>query len=101
LYPVRVREHPRPIIAIHECRRPKAQVADQTTTGLRRAINLPGRQPPHRGRGKPLLDLERGALRNDALFDEAPERYRELPCKRNDANLSAAWTLVTEAFVPP
>ena len=32
---------------------PKAQVADQTITRLRTAINLPGRQPPHRWRGKP------------------------------------------------
>jgi hypothetical protein len=58
---------------------PKARVADQTTTRLRTAINLPGRQPPHRWRGKPVdrvSDLECGSFRNDAVFDEAPERDR-------------------------
>ena len=47
---------PLPTIGIHECRSPKAQVANQTTTRLRTAIDLPGRQPPHRWRGK-LFDL--------------------------------------------
>src|SRR5208337_3200774 len=51
---------------------PKAQMADQTITRPRTAINLPGRQPPRRWRGK-LYDrvstLQRGSFRDDAGFD--------------------------------
>jgi hypothetical protein len=44
--------HPRTIIDIHVSRSPKGTEGDQTTTGFRRTINLPGRQPPYRGCGK-------------------------------------------------
>jgi hypothetical protein len=43
---------PRTIIDIHVSRSPKGTEGDQTTTGFRRTINLPGRQPPHRRCGK-------------------------------------------------
>jgi len=56
LYPVRAPKHPLPTISIHVCRAPKTQVANQTITGLQAAINLPGRQPSRRWRGK-LSDL--------------------------------------------
>ena len=83
---------------------PKAQVADQTITRLRTAIDLPGRQPPYRWRGKPVdpvSDLERGSFRNDAVFDEAPQRDRKFPGQRDNADLAAAHPLAAEALVPP
>ena len=83
---------------------PKAQVADQTITRLRTAIDFPGRQPPYRWRGKPVdpvSDLERGSFRNDAVFDEAPERYRKFPGQRDNTDLAAAHSLGAEALVPP
>ena len=83
---------------------PKAQVVDQTTTGLRAAINLPGHQPPRRWRGKLVdlvLGLERRTLWNDAVLDEAPQRYCKFSGQRDDADLSAAHALVAEALVPP
>jgi hypothetical protein len=47
------------------------------------------------------LDLECGSFRNNAIFDEAPERYRELSSQRDNADLATTHTLVPEAFVPP
>jgi hypothetical protein len=51
LYPVESRRL-RTIIGIHVSRSPKGTAGDQTITGFRRTINLPGHQPPHRRCGK-------------------------------------------------
>src|SRR3954447_22949862 len=83
---------------------PKAQVANQTTTRLRTAINLPGRQPPRRSRGKLvdlLSDLECGSFRNHAVFDKAPKGYRKLSSQRDNADLAPPHAFVSEALVPP
>jgi hypothetical protein len=45
--------------------------------------------------------LERCSLWNDAVFDEAPERYRKFPGQRDNTDLAAAHSLVAEALVPP
>jgi hypothetical protein len=79
-------------------------VANQTTSGLRTAINLPGRQPPRRWRGKLvdlLSDFECGSFWDNAIFDKAPEGYRKLSRQRENADLATAHALVPEALVPP
>ena len=83
---------------------PKAQVANQTTTRPQTAINFPGRQPPHRWRGKPVdrvSNLECGSFRNDAIFDEAPECDCKLSGQRDDADLAATHAFVAETLAPP
>ena len=93
---------PQSVFTYAEC--PKTQVAHQTTTRLRAAINLPGRQPPHRWRGKLVelvSDFEGGSFRNDAVLDKAPKCYGKFPGKCNDPDLSAAHAFVGKALVPP
>ena len=103
LYPVKMQA---PSSHNRYSRWPKLEsaAANQTTSRLRTAINLLGRQPPHRRRGKLnelLLDLERGSFWNDAIFNESPQRDRQLTCQSNNADLTAPLALVAEAFAPP
>ena len=83
---------------------PKAQMADQTTTRPRTAINLPGRQPPRRWRGK-LYDrvstLQRGSFRDDAGFDETPQGDCEFSRQRDNVDLSTSHSLGAKALAPP
>jgi len=107
LYPV---EGPRlrTTISIHVSRSLKGTGGDQTTTGLQRAINLPGRQPvsPLEAASSETptslwLCFERGAFRHDALLDKPPEGDHQLASQGNDANLSPPHALAAEPLVPP
>ena len=83
---------------------PKTQVANQTTTRLRTAIDLPGRQPPHRWRGKLAelrSDFQCRSLRDHAVFDKAPERNHEFPRQCDNADFPTPHALVGEALLPP
>ena len=83
---------------------PKAQVADQTTTRPRTAINLPGRQPPRRWRGKlhdRVSSLERGSFGDDAALDKTPQRDCKFSGQRDNADLAASHAFGAEALAPP
>ena len=93
---------PQSLFTFAEC--PKPQMADQTTTGPKSAINLPGRQPPRRWRGKLLdcvSDFERRSFRDDAGFDETPQGDGELAGQRDDPDLAGPHAFRAEALAPP
>jgi hypothetical protein len=84
LYPVEGHRL-RTTITIHVSRSLKGAGSDQTISGLRRAIDFPGRQPalPYQRQAlefffDPLVSsLERRAFRYDTLLDEPPQGDRQ------------------------
>jgi len=91
-------------IDIHVNREPTRCDSDQTTSGSRWTINLAGRQPPHRVRGKLTsccLNLYRRAIWYQALLDELPEDNCQSARKCDDADLAAAHAGTGEPLPPP
>lgn len=91
-------------IGIHVSREPEHCGGDQTTTGSHRTINLAGRRPPHRVRGKlnPLfLTLYCCALRYHAVLEKSPKCNCQPSRKSDNADLAAAHSRAGEALTPP
>src|SRR4051812_4478153 len=91
-------------IGIHVSREPERCDGDQTTTGSHRTINLAGRRPPHRVRGKQnlvFLTLYRCTLRHQAILKKSPKCNRQPSRKPDNANLPAAHSRTGEALTPP